>query len=647
MKCFPMIRKNMIIYSSAFFAALITFIVYLPTLKNNFINWDDDLYVYNNPNIKNISIYFFKWVSTAIVSGNWHPLTMLTYALDYRFWGIDPWGYHLTNSILHSLNTVLVFILSVQLIRKGIEAEYAANMKIITAASVTALLFGIHPLHVESVAWVSERKDVLCAFFYLLSILAYLRFAGKESSNRKLFYSLSLLVFILALLSKPMAVSLPMVLIILDYYPLGRLDKIRAVMIEKIPFFLFSLLSSIITIHAQRAGGLLQDMETFPFLTRLYVATWGYIFYLYKMLFPIYLSPLYPYPMKTDLFNIKYSGSLALFIMLIFFGIWAFKNRRFYFAIICYYIITLLPVIGLVQVGAQAAADRYTYLPSLGPFLLAGLVVGHVTGVITKKSHKLIILLVLCSTLILLGYKTTMQINKWSDSIILWSSQLMYTRGINQEYKAYINRGDAYLDMRAVRKAIDDYNEGINLNPGYGRAYYKRAEAYTKLGNNRQALKDFEKAIKLTDNKANAFHRRGRFNLVVGYYEDAVSDFSQAINYDLKDAVSYYNRGLAYNYLGNYIRAIEDFSCAIDIDPFFAKAYSNRGAIYGRLKRSEEARRDFEMAVRLDPEDGKAHFNLGMVNLKSGNIEKARINLKRAAALGIKEAEIQLKRLKL
>ncbi|NOX97016.1 MAG: hypothetical protein GXO98_02935, partial [Nitrospirae bacterium] len=262
--------------------ALTTLLVYLPTLNNNFVNWDDGEYVYDNPHIQSLDPELLKWTFTSFYAGNWHPLTWLSHALDYALWGLNPRGHHLTAIIFHSLNTFLVFILLIRLLvpfrKKTGKRERTSLLKepslgkALAAGAITALLFGLHPLHVESVAWVAERKDVLYAFFTLLSLLSYLRYISPLSSlpRRSTFYGLSLFLFALALMSKPMAVTLPVVLVILDIYPLERLNlkaagpAQRKVWIEKLPFLGLSLVSSIITIVAQRAGGAVAPLKYWP-----------------------------------------------------------------------------------------------------------------------------------------------------------------------------------------------------------------------------------------------------------------------------------------------------------------------------------------------------------------------------------------------
>ncbi|MEE8574733.1 MAG: hypothetical protein V3T30_04900, partial [Thermodesulfobacteriota bacterium] len=392
-------------------AAVVTFIVYLPTLQNGFVNWDDQGYVYNNPNIRILDIDFFRWALSTPVLGNWHPLTMLSHAVDYALFGLNPRGHHLTSIVLHSVNTILVFFLTFTLVNnKKSGNAVMGNESLLTAritALVTALLFGLHPLHVESVAWVSERKDLLYAFFYLLTLLTYLTYARGSAKNRVIPYASALILFTLSLLSKPMAVTLPVVLLLIDYYPLGRfrvhgptgLKAYRRIFLEKIPFFLLSLIFTAITIETQKSAGAL-EMEIAPFLERLLISLRGYGFYIYKSFIPVNLAQVYPYPDTIGLFKLEYLASIILIAIITLLSIKYVRKpneNKLFITLWAYFLVTLLPVIGLVQAGQQSAADRYTYLPGLAIFILIGLAL----SILYKKSKGGACTVFICALIIL------------------------------------------------------------------------------------------------------------------------------------------------------------------------------------------------------------------------------------------------------
>lgn len=421
------LNYNKIVTSIIATISVITFIIYLFALQNGFIRgYDDDLYVYNNENIRTINIDFIRWSLTAVVMSHWHPLTMFTHALDYAVWGLNPWGHHLSNILLHTLNTILVFIL----VTKVIKIEYAGKFnelnrklydRMLIIASVAALLFGIHPLHVESVAWVSERKDVLYAFFYLLSILAYLEYNSRSTQKRRFYYAACSVFFVLSLLSKPMAVSLPIVLLILDYYPLKRLEKcpkkVNIIIIEKLLFYILALLISLTTLWAEYSGKSIAALENTPIIARLFVSAYSFLFYIDKIIMPINLRPFYPYP--THIMVRYYGLAVILLIAITLYSIWLLKKQnRIVFCIWLYYIVSLIPVIGIVQVGKQMVADRYIYLASIGPFILLGIGI----GLLFEKYHSKR-LTVIFPCLVLLGiliFKTIKQIGIWHDSTTFW-----------------------------------------------------------------------------------------------------------------------------------------------------------------------------------------------------------------------------------
>ena len=556
------------LWAPAFLIAFITFAIYLPALRNGFVNWDDDLYIYENQKIQTIDVIFFKWIFTAVVAALWHPLTLFSYAVDYAIWGLNPLGYHLTNIFFHTANTFMVFVLVIHLIKCSSHNKLNSFMPLfhkerskeyspLIAGALIAFLFGIHPLRVESVVWISERKDVLCAFFFLSSIFLYLKYASSFSSKRHLFYAASLISFILSLLSKPMAVSLPVVLLILDFYPLNRFTNglkgikvIKVILIEKLPFFLLSIIISLITIWASNVGAALEGLETLPLLTRFLVAARTSIFYLLKMVLPLNLAPIYPYPIKIDSFAIEYFGSVSLLIIITILCLWLLRKGRLFMAIWLYYIATLAPVIGIVQVGIQSAADRYTYLPSLGPFLLAGLGVAAVFERCSKKTMQVLMVVALFLALSTLGIRTVKQVAIWNDSITLWSHEIKLYPG--KVLAAYNNRGKAYGGLGNYHEAIKDYNKVIELNPKYADGYHARGNIYLKLGNYQQAVGDYTFAIQLkTKYYKEAYSNRGIANYNIGDHQQAINDFNNAIMLDPQDKTAYDNREIVYQKIGH------------------------------------------------------------------------------------------------
>ena len=431
-------KTALIIGAIALFIFCLTVLVYYPTLKNDFV-WDDIQYVIENKRIRSLDADALSVMFTTFHVGNWHPLTWISHAIDYSLWGLDPAGHHLTNTILHGLNALLVFLLVVKLVVQAQRVTESASfsnsswnpmLHPVLTAGVTALIFSLHPLRVESVAWVSERKDLLCGFFFLVTLLCYLYYASLPASrNRRLWFVSCLVFFALSLTSKPMAVTLPVILVLLDIYPLKRFHlssgSTRVLLLEKIPFFALSIATSIIVILAQNYGRSIRTLTQIPADVRLLNALRTPLFYLQKMVLPYKLVPYYPFPVHVTWDDIQYLVSAALIVFITCFALWMIQKRNYlFFSAWAYYLITLLPVLGIVQVGGQSAADRYTYLPSLSIFLLVGTGVSwivHRDSVAKKKVvlGGLVVGGVLFFTM--LSQLTIKQITIWKDSERLWS----------------------------------------------------------------------------------------------------------------------------------------------------------------------------------------------------------------------------------
>jgi protein O-mannosyl-transferase len=510
--------------------ALATFLVYLPALQNDYVYWDDNLYIFENPNIRSLDAAFFRWAFFGFHVSNWHPLTWISHAVDYALWGLNPPGHHLTSVILHAVNTALVVTLALRLFEiarersvQNASSSYLHNRTILIAAAATGLLFGIHPVHVESVAWVSERKDLLCALFFLLCVMAYVKYArgqgsgvrsqesGDSGKNRaggftaffNKYYLLSIALFILALMSKPMAVTLPIVLLILDWYPLGRIRSFKTLWlagVEKLPFFVLSLASSVLTILAQSAGKSMVSMEFVPLTTRLLVAAQALIVYLQKMLLPLNLMPLYTYPKDVSLSSLMYLSALCLGI-----GVTAAcavlaRKQKVWLSVWCFYGVTLIPVLGIIQVGNQPMADRYTYLPSLGPFLIAGMGAAWVSHKALREDRRRFLVrgasvLIALILVVCLSCLTARQTAVWRDSLSLWTYVIEKEPG--KIPLAYNNRGMVFFKDGKLDQAIADFDMGITLDPLYAKAYYNRGSVYEKMGRLDKAIADYRKTISL------------------------------------------------------------------------------------------------------------------------------------------------------
>src|SRR5437899_6317045 len=361
--------------------ALVTFVPFLPTLDNQFVNWDDDKNLLKNPHYRGLGWSQLRWMWTAFHLGHYIPLTWMTFGLDYLLWGMNPLGYHLTNLLLHAANAVVFFFVVLRILTRALPNPSERGEALAVSSGVAALVFAIHPLHVESVAWATERRDVLSGLFYLVTILLYLRACERGERGRG-WYRLSVAVFVCALLSKSMVVNLPVVLLILDVYPLRRLggavgwwsEPARRVYVEKIPFVLLAAAASAVALIAQLSHDTMVSVVQLSALGRLALSVYGLSFYLWKTVAPVNLSPLYELPLTVNPwappFIVSYGVVLAITAIVL-----ALRRRvPGLLAAWVASVVVLLPVLGIFQSGPQIAADRYTYLAGLGWAILAGAV---------------------------------------------------------------------------------------------------------------------------------------------------------------------------------------------------------------------------------------------------------------------------------
>ena len=617
-------------------AAAIVFFTYLPALQNGFVNWDDQACVYENPNIRTIDIAFFRYAFTAVVNSNWHPLTVISYAIDHSVWALDPLGYHLTNNIFHSLNAFLVAVIAVKLVRLANPAGSIGSIAFFTGL-ISALVFGLHPLRVESVAWIAERKDVLSGFFFLLSIYSYLRYAA--SSGRRA-YIFSLIFFTLALLSKPMAVTLPVVLLILDYYPLSRLGNTKKALAEKAPFFILAIMLSAITIWAQGAAEAIAPLDAYPAGVRVYTSVTAYAFYLYKIILPTNLVAFYPREFAPEFFSFKFIGSLALLICVTVFTLVKAGRNRAYLCAWLFYIVTLFPVSGIIQVGSQAAADRYTYIPALSITILFSLGVVLVARRFTGDNPGRLLTVLSAILAIVLGYLTIRQTGVWKNSVTLWSHEIQVYP--DEAPIGYTNLGLAYTALGDHEKAVFYYDKAISIDPLYSDAYVNRGVIYMAHGDNSAAVADFSEALKLNPMNLEALNNRGAAHINAGDFQGAVNDITVAIERNPANPLvsrSYYNRGMAYRGLGDKENSIKDLTSAIGSNPLFAEAYNSRGLIHLASGRPTEAAADFLRSIEVAPANPIPYFNLGLAMQRQGNTEEAASYFNKAASMGLVQAK--------
>ena len=612
-------RKGMVmisLFSRKWAVGLIVFclaiLFYLPALRNDFVNWDDDIYVYDNPAIRTLDIKAVAWMFTTSRAGNWHPLTWMSHSVDCALWGLNPFGHHLTNMVVHGLNTLMVFLLVLQLLRAARKpsGEFVPDgAGAIRTAGITALLFGLHPLHVESVAWVSERKDLLCAFFVLLSVRAYVAYAAAPGGGRKRFgFTVCVVCAALALMAKPMAVSIPLVLLVIDAYPLRRFSggagKTSRVLLEKIPFTVMSAASTLLTLRAAQAGKSICSVDVLPLQARLLNGMHSLAFYLQKMLVPGGLSPLYLYPHPSTIrwSDGRYLVSIMV-IVLITAGCWGLSRRGKHLlsAVWAYYLATLLPVIGVVQVGIQAAADRYTYLPSISIFLLAGVGVSWSwNGAALTRYPRFwrgSIVAALCFVFAALGMLTIRQIGVWQTPERFWN---------------YV------VEHAPVKNPL---------------AYNNLGNAVARAGRLGEAIAAYEQALAVMPNDVDALNNLGIVYARSGDVDGAIAQYKRALAYAPDYARAHYNLANAYRTKGLLEEAVAEYEKALSIDPGYAQARDNLAEVAAQKRIQDQKIRDYESSLAANPADAVLHNKLGDLYIRKGMVGEGIAQLKRAIAL--------------
>jgi regulator of sirC expression with transglutaminase-like and TPR domain len=530
---------------------LAAFTAFWQVTASDFISYDDWNYVTENSHIQSgLTLEGIRWAFTTGYASNWHPLTWISHMLDVQLFGMHPGWHHLINLLFHCANTVLLFLI------------FHRMTGGLWQSAFVAALFALHPLHVESVAWVAERKDVLSTFFWMLTMGMYVSYVGRPGLTR---YLGLLCCFALGLMAKPMLVTLPFVLLLLDYWPLQRLEEkkpgisrwssIRFLLIEKIPLLALSAISSIVTYFVQQHGGAMQALETLTPSARIANAFVSCVTYMVKMLWPANLAVLYPHPGWWPLWKVL--GSVAILIVITVVAVRGIKKWPYVAVGWFWYAGTLVPVIGIVPVGMQAMADRYTYVPLVGLFII---VAWGVPEFLKNRPHRKAVLTALSALCLLwLFLLTWTQVGYWRNSITLYDHALKVT---DRNSAIRHNRGVAYHRLGKYTQAIADYTKAIEINPQYGKAYINRGTAYLNLGKYTQAIADYTKAIEINPKYGEAYVNRGAAYSSMGDYTQAIADFDRAIEINPKYGEAYRNRGMVNNILGNHVRAIDDMTTA-------------------------------------------------------------------------------------
>ncbi|MBN1788288.1 MAG: tetratricopeptide repeat protein [Sedimentisphaerales bacterium] len=579
--------------------------VYYQVYSYEFVNFDDPVYVYANPHIRTgLTGETIKWALTAGYAANWHPLTWLSHAMDWQLYSFRPGGHHVTSLIFHVANTVLLFIVLYKMTKAFWPSAYVAA------------LFALHPMHVESVAWVSERKDVLSTFFWMLTMLAYASYVYKPKIRR---YLLILLFFALGLMSKPMLVTVPFVLLLLDFWPLERMsfkseqdDSRRSILylvIEKIPLFLMVIASSVVTFIVQRKAGAMTVGEEYGPVVRIANAAISYVQYIIKMLWPVRLAMFYPHQGKNISFGL--AGGAAVLLLLITIVILRFGvKRRYLITGWFWYLGTLVPVIGIVQVGTQAFSDRYSYITLTGLFIIIAW--GGAELFVKWHRHKSVGWTASIMILFVLAVCAHLQQSYWKNSLTLCEHALLVTR---DNYKAHFSIGPILIENGRFEEAIRHNKEALRIRPNSLEALNGLAVSLHSAGKIDEAVDYYIQILQMDPNMAVT-----RANLAMaltsqGKVAEAVEHYR--IVAEATDAPqNYFDYGKALLQLGRYEEAEKAFRKALPADPHNPDVLCNlASSLYGQ-KKVDEAIGLFKRVLEINPNHRAARENLSVIMAK-------------------------------
>jgi tetratricopeptide (TPR) repeat protein len=589
--------------------AVVTLALYNPVARHPFVNYDDDRYVTENPHVRQgLTADTFTWALTSTEQANWHPLTWMSHALDVSLYRLNPVGHHFTSILLHAANVILLFLLLMWATER------------LGPSLFVAALFAVHPINVESVAWVAERKNVLCTLFFFLTLWAYGWYARKPDWKR---YLAVTALFAAGLASKPMVITLPFVLLLLDYWPLARLPEAGAeanknmlpwsrLALEKLPLLALSAASALITMQAQQAGGAIRTTAEFSFGARIATAIWAYAMYLWKMVWPARLAPLYPHP--GDSLAAWQVLVAAVVLLAITAMVCRFRSRPYLLVGWLWFLGTLVPVIGVVQVGEAAMADRYAYIPLIGIFVMIAFGVADWAG---QKKFGFWPAVPAAAILVALALTTHRQIGYWQSNYDLWAHALAVTgnnfvaednlggaltlEGKEEEAHSHFeaaarinprdplsrgNLGTYFQTHNRMREAVAQYEAAIGLtsDPGLlAQTYANLGATHRALGEDEQAHKSFDQSLRLNPNQFHAWLGLGLLAQKQGKFDEAISDLSRSVELQ-PTAHGYFELGRALGQAGRFPDALDAYQQALKISPDLVEAQQAADALRQQKK---------------------------------------------------------------
>ena len=603
------------------FLIVITLAVFWQVRNHEFVSYDDDVYVIENPHVQaGLSLEGFIWASSTTRAANWHPLTWLSHMLDCQLFGLNPSGHHLTNLLLHLANTLLLFVV----LNRMTSALWRS--------AFVAALFALHPLHVESVVWVAERKDVLSTLFWLLTMWGYIWYVERPRLTR---YLLTLLAFTLGLMTKPMLVTMPCVLLLLDYWPLKRFQHSQPggdtpattgtfeeqgtpflrLLLEKTPFFALTAASSIVTFLAQRSGGAVSALNVYPVKIRIANGLVSYVSYIGQMVWPRGLAVFYPHP-GTRL-PVWHAVGAGLLLACISIAVIRAARRHPYLAVGWFwYLGTLVPVIGLVQVGAQAMADRYTYVPLIGLFIM---IAWGAPDLLAKWTYRRITLAISAGVvLLILMICTRVQVSHWRNNFELFGHALNVTKN---NYVAHNSMGNVLMQQGKIEEAIGHFSAALRINSNSVETYNNLGVALLRQGKVDEAIIQYTKALQFKSDYAETYNNLGVALVRRGELDKAVAHYLTALKLEPNYEEPHNNLGNLLAQQGRLEDAIAHYNAALQIRANYAEAHNNLGVAHARQGKLDKAIANFSEALRLEPDYVQARTNLEIALQEAGKTD--------------------------
>ena len=605
-----------------------------PVWNCDFVNWDDDRNFLDNLGYRGLSLGHLRWMFTSFAFGHYQPLSWMTLAADYTLWGMQPRGYHVTNLILHTANALLVYVLAQTLVaRASGPPTPAARMRLRLAAAAAALVFAIHPLRVESVAWVTERRDVLSGFFLLLTVLTYLRMVDARPARAwRAWFAVAFGCYVLSLLSKAWGMTLPAVLLVLDAYPLRRFtdghDRVARIVAEKLPFLALAVVAMVLAAHAQTE---MRPLAEHGAPARAMQAAYGLVFYVWKTLLPVSLSPLYL--LRPD-FNPTAPVYLECAAAVVGVTLVLTRLRRQWpWALTAWlaYAVIVSPVLGVAQSGPQLVADRYTYLACLPWALLFGAAVYRL-----PSRHRSLGAVLVGGALLTLAALTFRQTRVWTNGGTLWDHVL---RLDPTNYVANVNRGYLQLQHDDLDAALASYVAALQANPRYADAYRNRGVLRHRRGDLPGAIADYTTALEIDPTVA-AYFNRGMARQAAGDDAGGIADYTAALAGEMPNADALSHRGFLRQKHGDLRGAAADYTAALAIDPTNATTNLNRGVVRQALGDDDGAIADYTAALEGEATRVQAYSARGFLRQNHGDLQGAIAD--DTAALALDPANIRI-----